>query len=135
MLYLNQLNAQELEALKQQILADVDNAEDVSDTELERELESLYIESNGALFASNHDKMSMEAFFLRPGLGKKIWLQIKKVLCAGLNEDATREAILTAILGALATVMPLGAIALRVVTWILRRFIRRGVEAMCGVEN
>jgi hypothetical protein len=132
---INNISASELHSFKQRILDALSSTPEVTDEDIENALENNYIQAHQMIteISEGSDAEEEKALFRGRGNGRKIWRKIKEFICSHIDEQSEQEVILDIILAALAMVMPLGAIALKIATWILKKFIERGVGQMCGI--
>lgn len=124
-------DAAEIIQLKVQILADYINVKELSDDELADELASNYEEASQIALTAEGQGLIHRTHIN----GKAILKKVLQFICNGLKSDDIQSKILDLILAALASVMPMAAISALVAKYLLKLFMKKGIDAMCVNVN
>jgi hypothetical protein len=127
------------EALKRDILAEVENQPAVTEAEIEADLASGYltgISSTAKMISRSPDlfEAASKANFSPQLAGSNIWEKVRLHLCRILKKDSTASEIIDAIIEVLTGLIPGGVIIKVLVKKILRYVLDMGYDRLCPVE-
>lgn len=126
--YVNSLNQAQLKALKKSIIDSLDATEDHSIEDIKQELAENYAEAHKTVILPGaDDNIDVDS--------ETLWQKVKSFICQNIDENSEQEVILDIILAGLAMVMPMGAILLKIATWLLKKLINRGVNWFCQIQE
>ncbi|SDE31160.1 hypothetical protein [Niabella drilacis] len=110
----------------------LDQVQEPTDEEIEDLLANNYMEANKLEFHNYGfaTKMESATYFksenLFLGFGKKLWKQLKKLLCAILTDDSTVGEIIKAVIDALKEILPGGKIVALIIEKIVKYILGKG---------
>ncbi len=127
------------EALKKDILAEIENQPAVTEAEIEAGLANGYltgISSTAKMISRSPDlfEAASKANFSPQLAGSNIWEKVRLHLCRILKKDSTASEIIDAIIEVLAGIIPGGVIIKILIKKILKYVLDMGYDRLCPVE-
>jgi|GEM_PF-3042539 len=111
-----------------------------TEEEIERILAENYADAHAAEIAEYGIMPMPESAMLfhpegiLPGMGKKLWKKLKRLVCAVLNNDSVMSEIIKAVIDALEKILPGG----RIIGWLIEKVVKYilgsgGIGRFCAV--
>lgn len=127
------------EALKKDILAEIENQPAVTEAEIEAGLANGYltgISSTAKMISRSPDlfEAASKANFSPQLAGSNIWEKVRLHLCRILKKDSSASEIIDAIIEVLAGIIPGGVIIKILIKKILKYVLDMGYDRLCPVE-
>lgn len=127
------------EALKKDILAEIENQPAVTEAEIEAGLANGYltgISSTAKMISRSPDlfEAASKANFSPQLAGSNIWEKVRLHLCRILKKDSSASEIIDAIIEVLTGIIPGGVIIKILIKKILKYVLDMGYDRLCPVE-